>query len=213
MQGPPIFRSLLASITLRLRPAWLRLIQSQCPSKAGALGLSNILRARRPLWVVLEGGRVIGWLSYSSFYGRPAYDRTCEISIYLAREYQRRGLGSDLLRRSIEHAPAIGVSTLLGFIFAHNTPSLRLVEKHGFARWGYLPRVAILDGVERDLVIVWPPCRKIWTIADGPPRGNWIPKAPQFNLNEHQNHPCNAGPAPLRATLSKPRRPSRAVPS
>ena len=110
--------------------------------------------ARRPLWVVLEGGRVIGWLSYSSFYGRPAYERTCEISIYLAPEYQRRGLGSDLLRRSIEHAPAIGVSTLLGFIFAHNTPSLRLVEKHGFARWGYLPRVAILDGVERDLAIV-----------------------------------------------------------
>ena len=110
--------------------------------------------ARRPLWVALEGGRVIGWLSYSSFYGRPAYDRTCEISIYLAPEYQRRGLGSDLLRRSIEHAPAIGVSTLLGFIFAHNTPSLRLVEKHGFARWGYLPRVAILDGVERDLAIL-----------------------------------------------------------
>ena|ERR1039458_3864535 len=110
--------------------------------------------ARRPLWAVLEGGRVIGWLSYSSFYGRPAYDRTCEISIYLAPEYQRCGLGSDLLRRAIEHAPAIGVSTLLGFIFAHNTPSLRLVEKHGFARWGYLPRVAILDGVERDLAIV-----------------------------------------------------------
>jgi phosphinothricin acetyltransferase len=110
--------------------------------------------ARRPLWVVLEAGRVIGWLSYSSFYGRPAYERTCEISIYLAPEYQRRGLGSDLLRRSIEHAPAIGVSTLLGFIFAHNTPSLRLVEKHGFARWGYLPRVAILDGVERDLAIL-----------------------------------------------------------
>ena len=43
---------------------------------------------------------------------------------------------------------------LLGFIFAHNEPSLRLFEKLGFARWGCLPRVAELDGVERDLVIV-----------------------------------------------------------
>jgi len=109
---------------------------------------------RRPLWVAFEKGQVFGWISYSSFYGRPAYDRTCELSIYLAPEYQRRGFGSELMRRSIAHAPAIRVSTLLGFIFGHNEPSLRLVEKYGFARWGYLPRVAVLDGVERDLVIM-----------------------------------------------------------
>ncbi|HEY5290737.1 MAG TPA: N-acetyltransferase, partial [Burkholderiales bacterium] len=51
-------------------------------------------------------------------------------------------------------APSIGLNTLLGFIFAHNEPSLGLFEKFGFARWGELPRVATLDGVERDLVIV-----------------------------------------------------------
>ena len=110
--------------------------------------------SRRPLWVVLEDGQMAGWLSFSSFYGRPAYDHTCEVSIYLDPQYRRRGMGSALLSRSIEHAPTIGVSTLLGFIFAHNTPSLRLVEKHGFAQWGYLPRVAVLDGVERDLAIL-----------------------------------------------------------
>jgi L-amino acid N-acyltransferase YncA len=109
---------------------------------------------RRPLWVALERGEVVGWASYSSFYGRPAYDHTCELSIYLAPEYQRRGFGSELMRRSIAHAPAIGVSTLLGFIFSHNERSMRLVQKHGFAQWGYLPRVAILDGVDRDVVIV-----------------------------------------------------------
>ena len=119
--------------------------------------------ARRPLWVAEEKraaigpaiiGPVIGWCSYSSFYGRPAYDATCELGIYLEAAHQRRGLGSELLRRSIAHAPAIGVSTLLGFIFSHNEPSLRLVRKHGFAQWGYLPRVAVLDGVERDVVIM-----------------------------------------------------------
>jgi len=110
--------------------------------------------ARRPLWVALERSTVIGWISYSNFYGRPAYDQTCELSIYLAPEYQRCGLGSEWMRRAIAHAPAIRVSTLLGFIFGHNEPSLRLVQKHGFARWGCLPRVAILDGIERDLVIM-----------------------------------------------------------
>jgi phosphinothricin acetyltransferase len=109
---------------------------------------------RRPLWVAFESGQMLGWISYSSFYGRPAYDGTCELSIYLASEYQGRGFGSELIRRSIAHAPAIGVHTLLGFIFGHNEPSLRLVEKYGFTRWGFLPRVATLDGVERDLLIM-----------------------------------------------------------
>jgi phosphinothricin acetyltransferase len=110
--------------------------------------------ARCPLWVVEEGGQVAGWLSYSSFYGRPAYASTCEVSLYLAPEHRRRGLGTQLLLRCIEHAPRIGVTTLLGFIFGHNELSLGLFEKMGFQRWGHLPRVAVLDGVERDLIIV-----------------------------------------------------------
>jgi phosphinothricin acetyltransferase len=110
--------------------------------------------SRRPLWVAEEDGRIAGWLSFSSFYGRPAYNATCELSVYLAPEYRRRGLGAELVRRSIEHAPRLGVTTLLGFIFGHNEPSLKLFEKLGFSRWGLLPRVAVLDGLERDLVIV-----------------------------------------------------------
>jgi L-amino acid N-acyltransferase YncA len=109
---------------------------------------------RRPLWVAHEGEQLAGWLSFSSFYGRPAYDRTCEVSVYLAPEHRRRGLGTQLLQRCIAHAPQIGVNTLLGFIFGHNAPSLNLFEKMGFSRWALLPRVAVLDGVERDLVIV-----------------------------------------------------------
>ena len=110
--------------------------------------------AWRPLWVAEEGSQVAGWLSFSSFYGRPAYNTTCEVSVYLAREHRHRGLGTEMLRRCIEHAPQIGVITLLGFIFGHNELSLRLFEKMGFQRWGHLPRVAVLDGVERDLIIV-----------------------------------------------------------
>ena len=108
----------------------------------------------RPLWVAQENDTVVGWMSFSSFYGRPAYHATCEIAVYLAPDQQRRGLGTALLRHGIDYAPKIAVTTLLGFIFAHNQPSLRLFEKLGFQRWGHLPRVAVLDGIERDLVIV-----------------------------------------------------------
>jgi phosphinothricin acetyltransferase len=113
---------------------------------------------RRPLWVAEESGKIGGWLSYSSFYGRPAYDGTCELSVYISEKHRRRGLGRELVQRAIAHAPALHVTTLLGFIFGHNEPSLCLFEGLGFERWGHLPRVAVLDGLERDLVILGRRC-------------------------------------------------------
>jgi len=108
----------------------------------------------RPLWVVEGEGHIAAWLSFSAFYGRPAYDKTAELSVYVHDSFRNRGLGSYLLTQAITHAPSISLNTLLGFIFGHNEPSLKLFEKFGFGRWGELPRVASLDGVERDLVIV-----------------------------------------------------------
>jgi L-amino acid N-acyltransferase YncA len=110
--------------------------------------------ARRPLWVAVSDDAVAGWLSFQSFYGRPAYDATAEVSVYVAPADHRRGVGRALLARAVERAPALGLRVLLGFIFGHNEPSLRLFASFGFERWALLPRIAELDGVERDLVIV-----------------------------------------------------------
>ena len=108
----------------------------------------------RPLWVLEQEQRIIAWLSVSSFYGRPAYDNTAELSLYVSDGWRRRGVGSYLLAAAIAHAPRLDLDTLLGFIFGHNEPSLELFERHGFSRWGLLPGIAVLDGIKRDVVIV-----------------------------------------------------------
>jgi L-amino acid N-acyltransferase YncA len=108
----------------------------------------------RPLWVAEEGKACVGWLSFSSFYGRPAYRATVEVSLYVDESHRRRGVGSYLLSEAISRAPGIGIETLLGFIFGHNQPSVSLFHRFGFTQWGCLPRVARLDGIERDVVIL-----------------------------------------------------------
>lgn len=111
----------------------------------------------RPLWVATDeaaGGGVCAWLSFNSFHSRPAYAPTAEISLYVAEAHRRRGLGRALLEVALERAPDCAVRTLVGLIWAHNAPSLRLFAQYNFATWGTLPRVAVLDGIERDLVIV-----------------------------------------------------------
>lgn len=110
--------------------------------------------ARRPLWVSQVGTRVAGYLSLRDFYGRPAYHITAEFGLYIHPDFRRHGVGSALLQHALDHAPSLGIENLLAFIFAHNTPSLDLCRRHGFAEWGRLPEVADLDGTRRDLVIL-----------------------------------------------------------
>lgn len=109
---------------------------------------------KRPLWLVIADQQYAGWISFNSFYGRPAYDATAEISIYLEENQRGKGLGRTCLQKAIEVAPELGIENLLGFIFGHNTISLRLFERFGFHQWGCLPGVAKMDGVARDLVIL-----------------------------------------------------------
>jgi phosphinothricin acetyltransferase len=109
---------------------------------------------RHPIWVFDRGGPPTGWLSFGKFYGRPAYAATAEISIYVDPEGQRAGVATRLMQHALAHAPALGLSTLLGFVFAHNHPSLALCGRFAFETWGHLPRVAVLDGAERDLLIL-----------------------------------------------------------
>lgn len=110
---------------------------------------------RRPLWVLMDDDRSISaWLSLQSFYGRPAYDGTVEVTVYVAAERQRRGYGRILLEHALAFAPTVGIKTLLAFIFGHNEPSLALFRLFGFEAWAHLPRVAELDGIERNLAIL-----------------------------------------------------------
>jgi L-amino acid N-acyltransferase YncA len=108
----------------------------------------------RPLWVVSDEANIVfGWISLQDFYGRPAYQKTAEISIYLDQAFQGKGYGATLLNDAFTRCREIGVERLLGFIFSHNVASVRLFERAGFERWGLLPGVAELDARKTDLSI------------------------------------------------------------
>lgn len=109
--------------------------------------------AFRPLWVVEQDGKIVAWVSFQSFYGRPAYRHTAEVSIYIAESSRGKGLGKLLLQRAIDACEGLEIKTLLGYIFGHNEPSLKLFEKFGFTHWGIFPRIAVMDDIERDLII------------------------------------------------------------
>jgi L-amino acid N-acyltransferase YncA len=100
----------------------------------------------RPLLMVEdEQKNCIGWVSFQNFYGRPAYQGTAEISIYLHLTMRGNGYGKSILDYCISIAPSLKLHTLLGYIFPHNTPSINLFKKAGFEEWACLKDIAQMD--------------------------------------------------------------------
>jgi len=109
---------------------------------------------KHPFWVMECDGEVAGWLTIKPFIPRSAYRGMVELSVYVDQKFRRRGIARTLLEKAIAEGPARQITAMVGLIFAHNEPSLRLFSQLGFARWGFLPGVALLDGIERDLAIM-----------------------------------------------------------
>ncbi len=108
----------------------------------------------RPLWVLEKDKTILAWLGIQPFNEKPAFEKTTEVSIYVAKDFRRMGIGSIMLNYVIQNSSKINVKTLIGLVFAHNVASLKLFEKFGFNKWAYMPGVAELDSIERDLIIM-----------------------------------------------------------
>jgi len=109
---------------------------------------------RRPIWVADVEGQVVAATYLTSFYGgRPAYNATAEISVYVANDFHRQGIGRRLKEFVIEQCPGLGVTTLLSIHFDHNTATEHINQSLGFERMGHLKKIANIDGKLRGTVI------------------------------------------------------------
>lgn len=109
---------------------------------------------KRPLWVAEDNGEVVACIYLTSFYGgRPAYDKTAEVSLYIDQRWQSRGVGTFLMEKMIAHCPSLGVTTLIGMHFDHNEATKRLNDRFGFQVVGHLPEIAEVQGEKRGLLL------------------------------------------------------------
>jgi len=109
-----------------------------------------------PLYVAEEDGRVAGYSSLSSYRDKEAFRSTVELSIYVAPEFRKRGLASELMAYILDVARADErTHAVISVISATNEPSIRLHEKMGFTYCGTIPEVGVKFGVYQDIVNYW----------------------------------------------------------
>lgn len=108
----------------------------------------------RPIYLLEKDNSVYGWMSFSDYKPRCAYDSTAEISIYLAESARGKGMGTEFISLGLETVKALGLKNVLAVIYADNQASVRLFKKLGFEQWGLLPNVCEVKGETRDVVIL-----------------------------------------------------------
>jgi L-amino acid N-acyltransferase YncA len=99
-------------------------------------------------------GEVLGWAALTPVSPRAVYSGVGSISIYVAPEHARRGVGRLLLEGLIASSEDSGYWTLEAGIFPENVASTALHERCGFRLVGVRHRVGRMpDGRWRDVLL------------------------------------------------------------
>ena len=105
-------------------------------------------------WVISIDDRVQGWAAMTPISVRECYRGVSETSIYIDANAIGRGLGKQLLTHQVQAATDAGFWTLQTSIFPENEASLAIHHRAGFRDVGRRERIAQLDGIWRDTILL-----------------------------------------------------------
>jgi phosphinothricin acetyltransferase len=105
-------------------------------------------------FVYEQEGAVAGWVALNPVSNREVYRGVAEVSIYVARGALGQGIGSHLMLGVIASSEQNGIWTLYASVFPENTATVRLHQKFGFRKVGIREKIACLDGIWRDTLIM-----------------------------------------------------------
>ncbi len=105
-------------------------------------------------FVFVEDEKVLGWIVLAPTSARQVYAGVAEVSVYVDTRAHGQGIGSALMEKVIASSEAHGIWTLYSSVFAENIATVKLHEKFGFRVIGRREKIAKLDGVWRDTVLL-----------------------------------------------------------
>jgi phosphinothricin acetyltransferase len=100
------------------------------------------------------GSSIAGWAALSRVSGRCIYAGVAEVSVYIAADARRAGVGRALLAALIDASEREGIWTLQAGIFPENEASLALFTLSGFRTVGRRERIGQMNGCWRDTLLL-----------------------------------------------------------
>lgn len=104
--------------------------------------------------VAVRDEELAGWAALSPVSQRVVYRGVAEVSVYVAREAQGRGVGKALLNALIRCADESGIWTLQASMFPENEASIQLHLACGFRVVGRRERIGRHRDIWRDTLLL-----------------------------------------------------------
>lgn len=105
-------------------------------------------------YVAEVDGTIGGWIALTPFSKRYCYRGVAELSVYISKDFRGQKIGKTLLKHLIITAKEAGIWTLQAGIFKENKVSLSMHEKAGFRVVGMREKIAQMDGIWRDTILM-----------------------------------------------------------
>jgi L-amino acid N-acyltransferase YncA/DNA-binding transcriptional ArsR family regulator len=105
-------------------------------------------------WLAELDGAVVGWTAVMPVSARACYSGVGETSVYVAESARGRGVGKALLFTQVNEADKARMWTLQTSVFPENRASLALHHSAGYRTLAVRTRIAQLDGIWRDTVLL-----------------------------------------------------------
>jgi phosphinothricin acetyltransferase len=125
---------------------------------------------KRYPWLVCDlDGRIAGYAYAGRHHERAAYDWTCEVSIYVDRSMQRRGIGRALYASLFAVLQRLGYYNALAGITVPNDASVGLHAALGFEPAGLNHNVGFKDGRWWDVAYMEKCLQDVYPDGPAPP--------------------------------------------
>ena len=98
-----------------------------------------------PVYYAIDGDRVVGWADITPA-SNPRLAHRGFLGMGLIKEYRGRGLGTQLLTKSLEHSKKIGLEKVELTVYTENIEAIKLYKKMGFAEIGVVKNYRKLNG-------------------------------------------------------------------
>lgn len=104
-----------------------------------------------PLLIVEIDGEARAWGALKSYSDRKAYDKTCEISLYIHKDFRGMGLGSILMEELIRRAEQNNIHVIVSRVAGANEASKSIHKKFNFDLCGIVKEVGYKFGKYIDI--------------------------------------------------------------
>lgn len=128
-------------------------LEIEAHTEQSFFGRIESIRMDFPYIVCELDGKVVGYAYLHRFNERSGYRYTCDVSIYVDRDFLHRGIGRVLMKEIISRAEKCGFKDIISIVTGENEPSRKFHIAMGFEQIGVFKGIA--NKFDRDIDVVY----------------------------------------------------------